>query len=237
MNSPVIPLHEKFTAKVDLIGLEKEPVIIIDNFLKNPEALVEYAAANRGGFIRDASFYPGIRMPCPAEYMKTVYSHLSRLISEVFQLPQSRIDGVTSFFSIATLPGEKLNFLQRIPHFDIPHKTGIATIHFLCSNKFGGTSFYRHRQTGYEFVDKSRVEPYSGVLHAEIRSRGLPGPAYINGDTALFQRIASYPAAFNRILVYRSSSLHSGDIVSDYPGDPDPRTGRLSITSFIKGKD
>jgi hypothetical protein len=237
MNSHIIPLHKGFTARVDLIGLEKEPVIMIDNFLKEPEALVEYAVANRSGFARDTSFYPGLRMPCTIQYMETVFRHLSRLISEVFQLPQSRIEGIKSFFSMATLPGEQLDVLQRIPHFDIPLKTGIATIHFLCSNKFGGTSFYRHRSTGFEFVDKSRVELYSDVLYGEIRSQGLPEPAYINGDTALYQRIASYGAEFNRLLIYRSSSLHSGDIEPGFAGDPNPGTGRLSITSFIKGKD
>lgn len=171
------------------------------------------------------------------EYMQTIYGHLSKLIAEVFQLPQSRIQSVQSFFSIVALPGEKLDVRQRIPHFDIPLKTGIATIHFLCSNKFGGTSFYRHKRTGYEFIDKSRVEPYSDVLYKEIRNQGMPKPVYINGDTAQYQRIASYGAEFNRILIYRSSSLHSGDIAPDYSLDPDPRAGRLSVTSFIKGKD
>lgn len=98
MTSYITPLHESFTARIDLIGLEKEPVIVIDNFLKDPEALVEYAVANRSGFARDTSFYPGLRMPCTIQYMETVFRHLSRLISEVFQLPQSRIEGIKSFF-------------------------------------------------------------------------------------------------------------------------------------------
>ncbi len=231
-----IPLHEKFTARIDLIGLEKEPVIIIDNFLKNPATLVEYAVANSSRFTRDADYYPGIRTPCTIEYMKTVHGHLSKLMFEVFQLPQSGIQG-KSFFSIVTIPGVKLDLLQRIPHYDIPDKTGIAMIHYLCSNKFGGTSFYRHKGTGFEFIDKSRVESYSTMLKSEIQNHGMPEPAYINGDTALYQRIASYKAAYNRILIYRSSSLHSGNITPDYARDPDPRIGRLTITSFIKGKD
>jgi hypothetical protein len=237
MTSHLIPLHEKFTARIDLIGLEKEPVIVIDNFLRDPEALVEYAVSGRGGFMQDTGFYPGVRMPCTIEYMRTVYSHLSKLISEVFQLPQSRIEGIKSFFSIVNLQREKLDVRQRVPHFDVPLKTGIATIHYLCSNKFGGTSFYRHKKTGFEFIDKTRVESYSDVLHNEIRSQAVPGAEYINGDTALFQRIASYDAEFNRILIYRSSSLHSGNIAQDYARDPDPRTGRLTITSFIKARD
>lgn len=233
MNSRIIPLHEKFSARIDLVGIEKEPVIVIDNFLKDPEALVEYAATNRNRFTQDTNYYPGLRIPCTFDYMQSAHSHLFKFISQVFQLSQSGIQG-QSFFSVVTLPPENLNVMQRIPHFDMPDKTSIAMIHYLCSNKFGGTSFYRHRGTGFEFIDQSRVEIYSNALRGEIQSRGLPEAAYINGDTSLYQRVASYEAEFNRILIYRSSSLHSGNIAPDYAGDTDPRTGRLSITSFIK---
>ncbi len=236
MSSHIIPLHEGFTARVDLVGLEKEPVIIIDNFLRDPGVLIEYAAANSSGFTQDTQYYPGLRIPCPIGYMQTVYGHLSRLMSEVFQMPQSGIQG-QSFFSVVTLPGVRLSLMQRIPHYDLPDKTSLAMIHYLCSNKFGGTSFYRHRQTGFEFIDKSRVEHYSGVLKQEIQHHGMPEPAYINGDTALYQRIGSYEAEFNRILIYRSSSLHSGNVAPDYARDPDPRTGRLTVTSFMKCRD
>jgi hypothetical protein len=233
MNSNPFSLHERFTARIDFVGLEKEPVIVIDNFLQDPEALVEYAAANRDKFTHQvSSYYPGLRMPCSLEFMKTIYGHLSKYIAEAFQLP--RIQAMQSFFSVVTLPPQKLDFLQRIPHFDTPYKTSIAMIHYLCSDKFGGTSLYRHKSTGFEFIDQSRVQQYSDVLNREVQQHGLPGPAYINGDTAQYEKIASYKAAFNRILVYRSSSLHSGDITQDYARDPDPRTGRLTITSFMK---
>jgi hypothetical protein len=236
MKSNITPLHEKFAARVDLIGLEQEPVIIIDNFLKDPEAIVDYASSISSRFTQDTKYYPGLRTPCPIEYMQAVHGHLYKFMSQVFQLPQSGVMG-QSFFSIVTLPGVKLDLMQRIPHYDIADKTSIAMIHFLCPNKFGGTSFYRHKGTGFEFIDKSRVESYSDRLKREIQNQGMPEPAYINGDTALYQRIASYGAEFNRILIYRSSSLHSGNITPDYARDPDPRTGRLTITTFIKVKD
>ena len=233
MNPKVIPLHEHFNARIDVVGVEREPVIVIDNFLSKPEMLVEYAAANRSGFCRDSGFYPGVRIPCPFDYVYTVHSHLKRLMAKVFSLPESVVQA-QSFFSIVTVPPEELDMKQRIPHYDIPDRTNIAMIHFLCPNSFGGTSFYRHIGTGFECIDELRVEPFSTALSREIQAQGMPEPAYMDGDTGMFQRIVSYGAEFNRALVYRSSSLHSGDISAEYERDPDPRTGRLSITSFFK---
>jgi hypothetical protein len=229
----IIPLHPDFRSSVELIGVEKEPVVVIDNFVQQPEALVDYACGCK--FTQDTGFYPGLRAPCPLGYLKTLYAHLSGFLADIFQLPPSDIEGISAFFAIVTTPPEKLAPQQRKPHYDVPYKTGIAMIHYLCPDSYSGTSFYRHRETGYEFVDKARSEHYLQSLLRQVREQGLP-QAYINGDTELFQRIASYGVAFNRILIYRSSSLHSGDIPPDYRPDPNPKTGRLTITSFIQGK-
>ena len=59
------------------------------------------------------------------------------------------------------------------------------------------------------------------------------GAGYIDEDTALFQRIADVEGVFNRIVVYRRNSLHSGRIDNIRVPPPDPINGRLSINSFI----
>ena len=233
MSSSLIPLHESFNARVDVVGAEREPVILIDNFLAEPEKLVEYAVEHGSEFFQDSDFYPGIRIPCPMEYVYSVYTHLKRLMFEVFQLPETGVHG-QSFYSIVTLRPDELDEKQRIPHYDIPNRHNIAMMHFLCPNTFGGTSLYHHVGTGFECIDEQRVEEFATALSKEIQRDGPPAPAYMNGDTELFCQIASYGAEFNRAIIYRSSSLHSGDIPPDYRCDPDPRTGRLSIASFFK---
>ena len=233
MSPNLIPLHESFNARVDILGVEREPVIVIDNLLAAPEKLVEHAAAHSGSFRQDTDFYPGIRLPCPKEYVFSVHGHLKRLLSEVFQLPGSGVHGQSSY-SIVTVRPQDLTDKQRIPHYDIPDRQNIAMIHYLCPNTFGGTSFYRHVATGFESIDEPRVEEYANILGGQIQRSGPPEAAYINGDTKQFQQIATYGAEFNRALIYRGSSLQSDDIPPEYERDPDPRTGRLSITSFFK---
>ena len=97
----------------------------------------------------------------------------------------------------------------------------------------GGTAFYRHRATGFECVDDARRDAYFARLKDESEGDDAPAPGYIRGDTPLFQRIDAVAGVFNRLLVYRRNSLHSGDIDDARVPPPDPLAGRLSINSFI----
>jgi len=38
---------------------------------------------------------------------------------------------------------------------------------------------------------------------------------------------------FNRMLIYRRNTLHSGQLARGFVPDPNPRTGRLSINGFL----
>lgn len=123
--------------------------------------------------------------------------------------------------------------MQRIPHVDALAREGFATIHYLFKGNLGGTAFYRHRATGYESLDETRGPEYFRLLEAQSAGPDAPDVNYINGDTPLFEQIARAEGTFNRMLVYRRNSLHSGSIDSSFVPDADPRTGRLSINSFI----
>jgi hypothetical protein len=63
--------------------------------------------------------------------------------------------------------------------------------------------------------------------------KGYEPSGFIGGDSELFERIASFPAVFNRALIYRGISLHAGDIEAAFPFDPDPRKGRLTANTVF----
>ena len=136
-------------------------------------------------------------------------------------------------YSLITTPAKELAPPQRIPHVDSFAKSGLATIHYLFKADLGGTAFYRHRRTGFESIDEARRAEYSRALDEEHSGPAAPGPGYINGSTDLFEQIAKQDGVFNRMLVYRRNSLHSGCIEASFVPDPNPSTGRLSINSFI----
>lgn len=227
-------LHQHRNIKIEHIGREGEPVMIIDNVLEEPEALVDYAAT-QGRFDSNTGLYPGIRTPAPAAYARALYRLLHSEVGRIFNLKPGAIERAECSFSIVSTPPEQLHPAQRIPHFDSNNRHELAMIHYLCSGEHGGTSFYRHKETGFEAVDKHRRKHFFEMLERQARTFGVPEPRYINGDTELFERIASYEAVFNRALVYRCTSLHSGDIGPDFTFNTDPRTGRLSVNTFLLG--
>jgi hypothetical protein len=226
-----LELHPDIRLQKLTIGKEKAPLLVIDNLAARPEQLVEAAVALN--FTPLGRMYPGIRAQAPQPYMEFLVGRLSKLLLDFFQLKGTKLGFSLCHYSIVTTPPEKLQLLQRIPHIDSTDGHGLATIHYLFNGNLGGTAFYRHRATGFEYVDKSRHKQYFDTLERESADPQFPGCDYINGDTPFFERIASQDGVFNRILIYRRNSLHSGSIEASFIPDPNPRTGRLSINSFM----
>jgi len=215
----------------DKIGDEGEPLAIIENFCPFANTLVQ--AAKTRPFTQESSAYPGVRSPAPRQYAQLLYTTIIDNLTHLFGLTEDSISSINSNFAMINKKPEELRPRQTIPHYDVPEKNALACIHYLCPPKYGGTSFYRHTNTGYEFVDTNREATYLQSLQADIDKHGLPIPTkYINGSTNIFTRIASQEAVFNRALIYRASSLHSGNILDDHH-DNAADIGRLTMTSFI----
>ena len=163
--------------------------------------------------------------------MQSLYAVVAPLIAEAFGLdglPRS----LTCAYSITTLPPEVLTPAQRVPHFDTADAGQIAVLHYLFDTPHGGTSFYRHRSTGYEAITPERVGDYAARLRQEIEASPPPA-AYTAGDTELFERIHAVEPRFDRAIVYRGRMLHSGDIEPQRDLDPSPLTGRLTLNAFL----
>jgi hypothetical protein len=220
------------SARLERIGREQAPVIVIDDFHPDPHALVEQAQS-QGKFSSTSKFYPGVRATGTLEYVKLVRDRLQGLIPGVFGPPRDIIPTECNFSMVTFLPEQTVPF-QRIPHFDGTDMNCIAVLHYLCGSHHGGTAFYRHRQTGYEVITAENCQRYASTVDAEIVRHGMPRPGFVNGSTALFEQIAAYDAVYNRALVYRGTSLHSGSIPADFIPDTNPRTGRLTVNTFLE---
>ena len=226
-----ISARGKFLVKVNYLGNSQQPIIVIDDFIDNPLELMNYAASEIT-YRQTSQLYPGVRANTPVEYKNCLSELLSDLICEVFGW-QSVAPINDSELSLVTKLPQDLLPAQRIPHFDFNDLNGLAVLHYLCRPEQGGTSFYRHRHTGYELVLASDADRYLHIVNTELQQFGMPPPRYIDGDTLQFQRIANYGALFNRVLIYRGALLHSGSIPNGFVPDLDPRKGRLTANTFI----
>jgi hypothetical protein len=216
--------------RVQRIGREAQPLVIIDNFAADPDAL--RAAAIAAQFGPAEHYYPGIRAALPAGYMVDQQPVIAEILGDIFG-QQGHVEIIDASFSIVTAEPASLSVNQRLPHCDAFAIERIALIHYLAPEGGDGTGFFRHRSTGFETVDQARKSIYFDQLGAEIRYGGEPPLAYVAGDTPLFERTMLAEARYNRALIYRSYLLHSGAISPGALLSPDPAQGRLTVTAFL----
>lgn len=226
----IVAAHANLSIHKLTIGRERAPLLVIDDFVADPDELVEIAATKAYSDV--ASYYPGVRAKAPLTYQHFILGKFGGLFREFFEIPTT-LRFTACQFSLVTRGHAELNDLQRIPHIDSLSYRELAFVHYLFRADLGGTGFYRHRATGFEIVDEARKLEYFEWVQKEKEGPNRPEAAYINGDTALYERIHAQEARFNRVLVYRRNSLHSGSIARDFVVDPNPRTGRLSVNGFL----
>jgi hypothetical protein len=216
------------------IGFERHPVMVIDGFMPEPEGLVAYAESGDSFCASPHDYYPGVRKPTPPQYAADLCATYAKLLREAFALGGTEPHALLSALSITTtLPG-KLRPIQRLPHFDTSDPRQLAVVHYLCEPRHGGTSFYRHRKSGYETISQDRLRGYAELLKQQVMTEYTPPPGYMDGDNPLFERIASFDAQFNRALVYPGRLLHSGDIRQLQTEVNGVRTARLTANTFLR---
>jgi hypothetical protein len=208
-------------------------IVFIDDFLENPQPLVEAACASRFEPAASAQKgYPGLRAAAPAAYTQALTDLLDPLIKANYLVPAHLdIKVGLSAFSLTTTAPDELGPLQRTPHFDAstPHYT--AALLWLCDESHGGTGFYRHNATGLQRITAENRERYLDVYHEEVNRR-QPAPRYFDRSDAQFTFLGMMPARFNRLVVYPGSLLHSACIHPGRSLSDDPRQGRLTVNTF-----
>ena len=217
---------------VDIGG---QSIVFIDDFLENPQLLVEAACkihfeppATRA----EQKGYPGVRACAPMAYTQALTELLDPLIKINFKVPEHLdIKVGLSAFSLSTTPPDELGPLQRTPHFDASTPYYTAALLYLCDETHGGTGFYRHNATGWQRITAENRERYLDVYHAEVNRRHPPA-RYFDRSDGQFTLLGMLPARFNRLVVYPGSLLHSACINPVRSLSGDPRQGRLTVNTF-----
>lgn len=216
------------------VGAERQPVVIFDSVLHDPTELVEFAAKNVT-FTPEgvgAGAYPGVGAPAPIDYARPLAQAVEPILRRIFGIGDAPLIKAECRLSLVTTPPAQLAPLQRIPHIDTVNGLQFALLHYLCADSFGGTAFFRHRATGYETIDSSRLADYRAAREMEL-AEAPPPLTYPSENSATYEQIGQVDARFDRLILYRSHLLHSGLIADDAALSEDPRRGRLTANIFL----
>jgi hypothetical protein len=220
--------------KLAHIGRRAIAVSLIDNVLHDPEGVAALGFAQ--SYAQDRSnLYPGLRAPMPESFSTAFRAWLTPILQRNGMLEGSRaIHRDSSFFSVVTTASTDLLPIQRIPHYDSTDPSLFAAVIYLCDTRFSGTSFYRHRKTGYEEITEENRNNYQLALDNDMRQHGAPKQEYINGDSLLFEVIFSNELKFNSAIIYPGRILHAGNIKSQFNAPKDKSEWRLTVTALLQ---
>lgn len=226
-----LALSSEARVRVERIGAEHCAVAVVDGCLATPKEAVAHAAAL--GYSPIGPYYPGVRASLGPQTAAAFGAALNDIVAGALSIAAARWAG-ECFFSIVTAPPSRLAPIQRLPHFDGLEMTRVAAVLFLANADFGGTSFYRHRATGFETVNMERYSAYGAALKDDVARHGLPPAGYIGDGAPLFEEIATFEPVFNRLLLYRGNALHCSRIRNADALSADPRKGRLTLNLFLQ---
>ncbi|HET9977819.1 MAG TPA: DUF6445 family protein [Burkholderiaceae bacterium] len=207
---------------------------VIDNALVDPDAMVDWAAAQAFASSR-AHAYPGPVVAVPADVTQRMADHFA--LHARPRLGARRTLDALVRLSMVTTPPAELVPCQWQCHRD---RLGVAppglmiaasVLYLFRDPALGGTSFYAPRQAQPQ---TDRMIDDSLALDAStFGARYGLAPGYMTDGNAWFERTATVPAAWNRLIYYSGEIFHSGHIAHPDRLDTDPRRGRLTLNGFF----
>jgi hypothetical protein len=220
--------------KLAHIGRRGICVSMIDNVLHDPKGVAALGFAQSYGTDPN-NLYPGMRAPMPGTFSTAFRAWLTPILQRNGVLEGNRaIHQDASFFSVVTTASTDLLPIQSIPHYDSTDPNLFAAVIYLCDTGFSGTSFYRHRKTGYEEITDENRNNYKLSLDNDMRIHGVPKREYMNGDSLLFEAIFSNELKFNSAIVYPGRILHAGNIQRQFSPPKDKSEWRLTVTALLQ---
>lgn len=226
-------------------GLRREQIsatefcIVVDDFLLDPDMLVEFACRNPGDFSNPNIGYPGVQIRVHDDAMKDIFRFVRSSMSKHYGFMRGRI-GIRSLLSMVTWPPDTLSFMQRICHVDPNPDPGrekfAALVYLFKDERLGGTSFYRwkNEELVWKGVGMLREDAGEGerFLKQHFATFREP-PRYMTESNDAAELLYTVPPRFNRFVFYSGAIPHSAAITAPELLSDDPSKGRLTLNLFF----
>lgn len=211
-------------------------VLVIDDALVDPQALVDLAAAHRAAFLDSPhNAYPGPEWRLGEAQTAPLAAFFDEHLRG--RLGARRTLRRYARLSMATRAMAELEPRQWIAHRDrlddAPDRLVAACVLYLFRDeRLGGTAFFVPRRDARATAIAVHE---SGTLDRDtFASRYGVTPGYPCAGNDVFGKVLDVPARWNRLVVYDGGALFHGSAI-DQPGllRDDPRAGRLTLNGFF----
>lgn len=217
------------------IGKQQTPVILIDDLTLNIDDLRRYAMDSAKFSRETATYYPGVRATLPSPLLHSVMAAIYPSVRQIYGFSADTvINEHASFYSLVCSPAEQLLPLQRIPHFDSTDSRYLAIMLYLNKGSFGGTGFYRHKESGFETIDEDNWPQYKKLRDTYETQYGSRPARYFTESDQEFELMGKIAYKANRLLIYPGCLLHSGLVTEAQDLSSDPASGRLTANFFVQ---
>jgi hypothetical protein len=226
-------------ASIEVVPLfDGHHCIVVDNFLRQPQALVDFANSKRAHFRYDTdNYFPGLEMDMGREFALSLEQYFMLQMRRHFAARRQL--GVACRLSMTTLQTHELKALQRLCHRDadiFPPGVGIAAavVYLFQNPDLGGTSFYRPKLN----ADATRelLSTAQNATSEACTALLKTAPAYLHASNDYFELIHTVPAKWNRAIFYQGTIFHAAHIIQPGLLNSEPNTARLALNGFFKFK-
>ncbi|MCX7217968.1 MAG: DUF6445 family protein [Burkholderiales bacterium] len=215
---------------------ENQVCAVIDDFLLDPQKMVDFAVAQQAQFAKDVdNYYPGPELPLSREIACSLDGFFIQHVRHA--LNARRNLGVSCRLSMATLATQQLHPLQRLCHRDadvFPSgvSIGASVLYLFKDPALGGTSFYSPKKSLDELRHLMKLA--NTVSNEELTRIINTAPSYMTKSNAYFDQVCTVPAAWNRAIFYSGTIFHAAQIDRPELLNTDPAKGRLTLNGFFK---
>ena len=221
-------ISDAINVKVEIVA-RRFPIVLIDGFYTNPDAVREFALRHR--YDHTQGLYPGTHQflyegQAPANrherQVLDVRSLVCRILRDISGLPLE-VSDLRTDFSLVTTPARQLNKFQRQPHFD---ETPLLGIVYLNNPSMGGTSIYRNKPLDrIGLLTPQDRQAYERWLEESAPDR--PTDNYTLDDPENWEPVYEIEGRYNRFAAYPGFILHWPQCTA-VPEPFDPRRARLT---------
>lgn len=212
--------------------------VVVDDFLANPDDVIEFACSHASDFSIPPRSYPGLVLPMGDASMVQVYRYFRAKMSKHFSFFRGGTQ-MSTLLSMTTLQADELSNLQRLCHTDPrtrpKHENFAAVVYLFDNEELGGTAFYRWKEQELlqqaTALDQEDSDAALAFLQQHFPTYGKPA-TYMTESNEIADLVGVVPARFNRMIFYSGDLPHSAYIESPDLLSSDFNSGRLTLNCF-----